>query len=128
MTWQKLAQGIVIASLILVFSEAVLSCDFSETVWAAGVRMILAYHLTAVGLGVGVLILFLLRRFKGIVILLFTVAALALSPGWSPNKNAVLNPSCEPIGALGVKIILGVVALCFLAQLIFWIFERRRSI
>lgn len=70
--------------------------------------------------------LFLLRRFKGIVILLFAIAALAISPGWSEG-SATLGPDCEPVGALGVKVVLGVVAACFVSQLVFWTVELRRS-
>jgi len=131
MNWQKLVQGIVTASLIVVFSEAVLSCSTiegsSDDLHAAAVATLQANHWPAVGLGLGVFVLFLLRRFKGIVILLFAGAALALSPGWSPEKNAMLALDCEPIGAFGVKVVLGVVAVCFVAQLIFWIVERRRA-
>lgn len=70
--------------------------------------------------------LFFLRRFKGIVILLFGIAALAISPGWS-EATATLGPDCEPIGLFGVKVVLGVVAACFIGQLIFYIIERRRA-
>ena len=130
MNWQKLVQVILTASLIVVFSEAVLSCSIvegkSDEVRAYAVQTLLAYHWPAVGLGVGVLVLFLMRRFKGIVIMLFAVAALALSPGWSPDKNAMLDPTCDPVGLLGVQIVLGVVALCFIGQLVFWIVERRK--
>ena len=126
----KLVRVILTASLIFMFSEAVLSCSpvegTGDEVHANAVAMLQAYHWPTVGLGVGVLLLFLLRRFKGIVILLFAVAALALSPGWSPDKNAMLNPACEPIGLLGVRIVSGVVALCFIGQLAFWIVERRK--
>ena len=131
MTWQRSVQGILTASLIIIFSEAVISCTLvpgsSDEAHANAVAMLQAYHWPAVGLGVGVILLFLLRRFKGIVIVLFAIAALALSPGWSPDENAMLNPACEPIGAFGVKVVLFVVAACFVGQLIFWIVERRRA-
>ena len=132
MNWQKLVQGIVTASLIIVFSEAVLSCTpidgaSSDDLHAAAVATLQAYHLPTIGLALGILALFLLRRCRGLLILLFAVAALAISPGWSPDANAVLLPNCRPKGELGVQIVLGVVAVCFIAQLIFWIVERRRS-
>ncbi len=132
MTWQKLVHAIIIASLILVFSEAVLSCsplidnstfnnDHNDAVAALG-----QLHWPAVALCVGTFVLYLLRRFKGIVILLFAGAALAISPGWS-EATATLGPDCEPVGAFGVKVVLGVVAACFVGQLIFYIVERRKS-
>ena len=129
MTWNRLVQGLVIASLIVFFSEAVLSCapvdgDSAERMHAAALATLRMYHLPAVLLGLGTLILFLLRRFKGIVILLFAIAALAISPGWS-DASAVLGPDCEPIGAFGVKVVLGVTAACFFGQLAWWIVERR---
>ncbi|HKP71187.1 MAG TPA: hypothetical protein VJV05_18010 [Pyrinomonadaceae bacterium] len=112
------------------FSEAVLSCTplqgTADDLHAAALTTIRNYHLPALVLGVGVLALFLLRRFKGIVILLFAIAALAISPGWSESA-ATLGPDCEPVGAFGVKAVLGVVAACFVGQLIFWIVERRRA-
>ena len=127
----KVIHLIVTASSIILSSEAVLSCSVvegkSDEAHAHAVATLLAYHWPAVGLGLGVLVLFLLRRFKGIVILLFAIAALALSPGWSPDKNAMLNPACEPVGAFGVKVVLAVVVLCFLGQLAFLIPERLKG-
>ena len=129
MTWPKPVQLIITASLIVLFSEAVLSCApledaVMEQMRAAAVDTLRMYHWPAVLLGVGTLVIFLLRRFKGIVILLFAVAALAISPGWS-EASAVLGPDCEPVGAFGVKVVLGVIAACFFGQLVWWIVERR---
>ena len=131
MNWQKLVQVILTASLIFVFSGAVLCCapvqgGSGGDRHDAGVATLQAYHWPAVGLGVGVLVLFLLRRFKGIVILLFAIAALAISPGWS-EAGVTLGPDCEPVGAFGVKVVLVVVAACFVGQTTFWISERRRD-
>ncbi len=132
MTFERLFNGISIASLIIMFSGAVLSCTLAdgvsaEQVHAGTVAMLRNYHIAALVLAVGVLILFLMRRFKGIVILLFSVAALAISPGWSPDVNAVLLPNCEPAGGFGVKMVLGVTAISFVTQLIFMIVERRKT-
>ena len=131
MTWQKLVQGILTASLIILFGEAALSCApvegvATEQVQAAAINTLRMYHWPAVFLGVGTLVVFLLRRFKGIVILLFAIAALAISPGWS-EASAVLGPDCEPVGGFGVKVVLAVVAACFAAQLIWWLVERRAA-
>ena len=131
MTWPKPVQLIITASLIVLFSEAVLSCAplqgaVMEQMGAAAIDKLRMYHWPAVLLGVGTLIVFLLRRFKGILILLFAVAALAISPGWS-ETSAVLGPDCEPVGLFGVKMVLGVVAACFTAQLIWWVVERRTA-
>ena len=120
------------ASLIFLFSEAVLSCTpiegvSAEQLHAEAVATLQAYHLPTIGLAFGVLALFFLRRFRGLLILLLTVAALAISPGWSPDTNAVLLPNCRPKGELGVQVVLATVAICFIAQLIFLIVEMRRS-
>lgn len=131
MTWRKLAQAILIASLIIMFSEAVLPCAplepaVMERIQASAIHTLRLYHWPAVLLGAATVVVFLLRRFKGIVILLFAVAALAISPGWS-EAGAVLGPDCEPVGLFGVRVVLAVVALCFLGQLVFLILERRQA-
>ena len=132
MAFKRLFKGISIASLMIIFGEAVLSCTLAEgvsteQVHADAVAMLRSYHIAALVLAAGVLLMFFLRRFKGILILLFSVAALAISPGWSPDANAVLLPNCEPAGGFGVKTVLGVTAICFVAQLIFLIVERRKT-
>ena len=127
----KLVQGILTASLIVTFSEAVLSCDAAEGASAVKLQAehwatLQTLHYPAVLLGLGTLVLFIIRKFKGIVILLFTVAALAISPGWY-YASADIASDCGPIGGFGVKVVLGVVAACFFGQLAFWIVERRRA-
>ena len=131
MTWYRLVQGIAIASLIIVFSEAVLSCTLIEGVSSKQVESehlatIRAYHLPAVLLACGTLVLYLLRGYRGLVILLLAVAALAISPGWR-ESSAAIAPDCEPIGGFGVKVVLIVEAVCFTACLIWWLVERRRA-
>ncbi len=131
MTFERLFKGIAIASLLIIFSEAVLSCTLVEgsadRVRAEAVATLRLYHWPAVTLGIGVLGLFLLRRFRGLVILLFAAASLAVSPGWSPDANALPLPNCEPRGAFGVKAVLGITLVCFVVQLAFLIIERRKS-
>ena len=129
MNWQKLVQVILTASLIFVFSEAVLCCapvqgGSGGDTHAAAVATLQAYHWPAVGLGLGVLVLFLMRRFEILLPLQF-------NDGRHVPRElltaATIGPDCEPVGAFGVKVVLGVVAACFVGQLAFWIVERRRA-
>ncbi|MBV6497063.1 MAG: hypothetical protein DYH05_08985 [Acidobacteria bacterium ACB1] len=130
MTFERLFKGISSASLLIFFSGAVLSCTLAEGVSADQVEAehlayLRALHWPAIVLGVGTIVIFFLRRFKGIVILLLAASALAISPGWYAS-SAAIDPACGPVGGFGTKVVLSVVAICFLIQLTLWSVERLR--
>lgn len=126
--WGKIS--VCTISMLLALSEAAFSCTLvvgvrSEEVIASNALLIRAYHLPAVVVVCIVVVIFVLRKYKGGVSTLLAVAALALSPGWYAS-SAQIAPDCGPRGKFGVQVVLVLVLIFLLLQLAGWYADLRK--
>src|SRR5262249_15913636 len=86
------------------------------------------YHAATLLMVVTVAAIFVIRKWKGWIPLIVSVAILTVSPGWSPERYAGITPWCAPPFSTFVKRMFIVTAACLVAQLLGWKFPRKRNL
>lgn len=106
------------------FACTMVSAEAADAVHNESLFTIRLYHYLSLFATSGVLVIFGLRRWKGWIPLIVSVIAITLSPGWLAVQNAGIDPGCEPSYVIYVKVMFGVVLVCFVVQGSKWKFRK----